>query len=205
MSTINEPADPIAQGIWPTAKQSWSDLFKWKQRVVVYNESGETTTEWQAPPKLRNPFSLMAQLTAMNWVFFIVGLAAWTADAFDFHALSIQTVKLAKYYKVTKTDISEAITLTLLLRSVGAAMFGFAGDKWGRKWPMVANMIILGLLQIATIYSTTFNQFLAVRSLFGLFMGGVYVTDCLKTILCSRLISSQLWKRRCNGFRKLSD
>ncbi|THY97820.1 carboxylic acid transport protein [Aureobasidium pullulans] len=174
MSTFNEPADPIAQGIWPTAKQSWSDLFKWKQRVVVYNESGETTTEWQTPPKLRNPFSLMAQLTAMNWVFFIVGLAAWTADAFDFHALSIQTVKLSKYYKVTKTDISEAITLTLLLRSVGAAMFGFAGDKYGRKWPMVANMIILGLLQIATIYSTTFNQFLAVRSLFGLFMGGVY-------------------------------
>jgi MFS family permease len=29
-------------------------------------------------------------------------------------------------------------------------------------------------LQIATIYSATFGQFLAVRSLFGLFMGGVY-------------------------------
>jgi MFS family permease len=39
---------------------------------------------------------------------------------------------------------------------------------------MVFNMIVLGVLQIATIYSTTFQQFLAVRSLFGLFMGGVY-------------------------------
>lgn len=39
---------------------------------------------------------------------------------------------------------------------------------------MVANMIILGLLQICTIYAATFQQFLAVRSLFGLFMGGVY-------------------------------
>jgi len=39
---------------------------------------------------------------------------------------------------------------------------------------MVFNMVILGLLQIATIYSSTFQQFLAVRSLFGLFMGGVY-------------------------------
>lgn len=38
----------------------------------------------------------------------------------------------------------------------------------------VMNMIILGVLQIATIYSTTFSQFLAVRSIFGLFMGGVY-------------------------------
>lgn len=35
-------------------------------------------------------------------------------------------------------------------------------------------MIILGVLQIATIYSTTFGTFLGVRSLFGLFMGGVY-------------------------------
>lgn len=39
---------------------------------------------------------------------------------------------------------------------------------------MVINMIVLGVLQIATIYSKTFNQFLAVRALFGLFMGGVY-------------------------------
>lgn len=31
---------------------------------------------------------------------------------------------------------------------------------------MVANMIVLGLLQIATIYSETFQQFLAVRALF---------------------------------------
>jgi MFS family permease len=39
---------------------------------------------------------------------------------------------------------------------------------------MVINMIVLGILQIATIYSQTFQEFLAVRSLFGLFMGGVY-------------------------------
>lgn len=38
----------------------------------------------------------------------------------------------------------------------------------------VINMIVLGVLQIATIYAATFQQFLAVRALFGLFMGGVY-------------------------------
>jgi MFS family permease len=110
----------------------------------------------------------------LQWLFFVCGFLAWTADAFDFHALSIQTVKFAKYYKESNTNITTAITLTLLLRSIGAALFGLAGDKFGRKWPMVVNMIVLGLLQIATIYSTTFQQFLAVRSLFGLFMGGVY-------------------------------
>jgi MFS family permease len=170
----NEPADPLAKGVLATAKQSFRDLFIWKQRVVVTNEHGETHTEWQDPDPIQNPISLFAQLSLRDWLFFLCGFAAWTADAFDFHALSIQTVKLSKYYNTSKTDITTAITLTLLLRSVGAAFFGLAGDKWGRKWPMVINMIILGVLQIATIYSRTFEQFLAVRSLFGLFMGGVY-------------------------------
>ncbi|TLD16619.1 uncharacterized protein PgNI_00681 [Pyricularia grisea] len=170
----NEPADPVARGIVPAAKQAFGDLFKWKQRVVVTNDLGEQHTEWQSPPPLKNPISLLMQLSAKDWLFFIVGFAAWSADAFDFHALSIQTKKLADYYGTTKTEITTAITLTLLLRSVGAAIFGLAGDKWGRKWPMVVNMIVLGILQIATIYSTTFQQFLAVRALFGLFMGGVY-------------------------------
>ncbi|KAK2595055.1 hypothetical protein QQS21_007245 [Conoideocrella luteorostrata] len=170
----SEPADPLAKGIIPTAKQSFRDLFIWRQRVVLSNEYGETRCEWREPDRFVNPISLFAQLSAKNWLFFLVGFFSWTADAFDFHALSIQTVKLSKYYNRSKSDITAAITLTLLLRSVGAAAFGLAGDKWGRKWPMVANMLILGFLQIATIYSTTFSQFLAVRSLFGLFMGGVY-------------------------------
>jgi len=170
----HEPAEPIAKGTLATAKQSWADLFRWKQRVAITNDYGEEYCEWQSPKPLRNPISLFMLLGARDWLFFIVGFAAWTADAFDFHALSIQTTKLAKYYDTSKTNITTAITLTLLLRSVGAAFFGLAGDKFGRKWPMVVNMLILGLLQIATIYSSTFGQFLAVRSLFGLFMGGVY-------------------------------
>ncbi|KAI9375376.1 major facilitator superfamily domain-containing protein [Aspergillus egyptiacus] len=174
MPSHNEPADPIPEGIFATAKQAWGDLFIWKQRTLVTNEQGETYAEWQDPEPFKNPIGLFMQLGARDWLFFLVGLAAWTADAFDFHALSIQQVKLADYYGRSKTDISTAITLTLLLRSVGAAFFGLAGDRFGRKWPMVINMIVLGVLQIATIYSSTFQQFLAVRSLFGLFMGGVY-------------------------------
>ncbi|KAK5957848.1 hypothetical protein OHC33_001037 [Knufia fluminis] len=174
MSTHGEPAEPIAKGIFATAKQSFGDLFRWKQRVEITNEYGESTYVWQAPPPLKNPISLFAQLSLTDWTFFLVGLLAWTADAFDFHALSIQTTKLAKYYDTSKTNITTAITLTLLLRSIGAAIFGLVADRYGRKWPLVVNMWILGILQIATIYAPTFGGFLGVRALFGLFMGGVY-------------------------------
>jgi len=143
-----EPAEPIAKGILPTAKQSISDLFKWKQRVVVENDLGETHTVWQTPEPLKNPISLMAPLSARDWIFFFVGWFAWTADAFDFHALSIQTVKLSKYFDTSKTAITTAITLTLLLRSVGAAIFGLLGDRFGRKWPMVLNLFVLGMQSV---------------------------------------------------------
>lgn len=39
---------------------------------------------------------------------------------------------------------------------------------------MVFNMMALAALQVGTIYSKTSTQFLTVRALFGLFMGGVY-------------------------------
>jgi len=174
MEPTGEVAEPIVRGWRKTARQSIRDLFTWKQRIAITNEDGETYTVWAKPVPLKNPVSLMAQLSLKDWVFFLVGFAAWSADAFDFHSLSIQQVKLAAYYKTSKTEVSTAITLTLLLRSVGAFFFGLAGDRWGRKWPMVFNMIVLGVLQIATIYCATYGQFIAVRALFGIFMGGVY-------------------------------
>ena len=56
------------------------------------------------------------------------------------HSVSLSITNLSKYYGVSKTDISTSITLTLLFRSLGAAIFGVAGDYYGRKWPMVINM-----------------------------------------------------------------
>ena len=170
----SQSPEPYVRGIRATAKQAWNDLFVWKKRTIFTNENGEQYTEWVDPDPFQNPFRLLARLRLLDWVYFLVGFSAWSADAFDFHALSIQTVKMADWYGTTKTNISTAITLTLLLRSAGAAIFGILGDRYGRKWPMVFNMIVLGVLQIGTIYSGSFKGFLAVRALFGLFMGGVY-------------------------------
>ena len=156
------------------ARQQFLDLFRWKQRVSIIDENGNEKVEYQSPVVPTNPVTLLWQLTAKQWLFYWTGFFCWFGDAFDFHALSIQTSKLSAFYGVTKSDVSTAITLTLLLRSVGAVFFGIAGDYFGRKYPMVLNMFLLGALQIGSIYATTFNQFLATRALFGIAMGGVF-------------------------------
>ncbi|KAN0060108.1 hypothetical protein ACQY0O_008081 [Thecaphora frezii] len=156
------------------ACENFADIFRWRQRVTIIDEHGQERQEWQSPERPKNPLKLLAMLSLTNWLYYIVGFAAWTCDGFDFHSVSISLTRLSAFYNVSKTDVSTAITLTLLLRSVGAAVFGVAGDYWGRKWPMVINMILIGLLQIATVYARTFNEFLAVRALFGIGMGGIW-------------------------------
>jgi len=99
---------------------------------------------------------------------------AWTMDGYDFHAVSLSVSRLASYYGQHREHISTSITLTLLFRSLGAAIFGIAGDLYGRKYPMIINLVIIAALQLATAYCKTFDQFLGVRALFGVGMGGIW-------------------------------
>lgn len=72
------------------------------------------------------------------------------------------------------TDITWGITLVLMLRSVGAVIFGIAGDMWGRKWPFIVNNVLFIALELGTGFCQTYRQFLACRALFGIAMGGLY-------------------------------
>ncbi len=88
--------------------------------------------------------------------------------------MSLTVTQLADEFGKETSDITEAITLTLLLRSIGAVVFGIASDRYGRKWPLVLNMVIVSILQLGAGFVKTFSQFLAVRALFGIGMGGIW-------------------------------
>lgn len=51
---------------------------------------------------------------------------------------------------------------------------GIASDRYGRKWPYVVNMVLFIVLELATGFCNTYEQFLAVRALYGIAMGGLY-------------------------------
>ncbi|KAI5815289.1 major facilitator superfamily domain-containing protein [Pyronema omphalodes] len=95
-------------------------------------------------------------------------------DGYDFHSVSVSVSDLAKYYKRDRENIAMAITVTLLFRSVGAIIFGLAGDLYGRKWPMIVNLLLIAVFQLCTAYCVNFSAFLAVRALFGVGMGGIW-------------------------------
>ncbi|PSK36128.1 Carboxylic acid transporter [Elsinoe australis] len=128
------------------------------------------------PPmaKVDNPIKLLRTLNRQQWAFFGIAFCAWTWDALDFFSVSLTVGDLAKTFGKTNADITWGITLVLMFRSVGAILFGIASDRWGRRWPFIVNNLLFIVLELGTGFCNTFQQFLAVRALFGIAMGGLY-------------------------------
>ena len=53
-------------------------------------------------------------------------------------------------------------------------IFGLVSDRFGRKWPLIGNLLLISCLSLGCSFVQTFQQFLAVRSLFGVGMGGIW-------------------------------
>ncbi|KAI7778644.1 hypothetical protein LA080_001877 [Diaporthe eres] len=128
------------------------------------------------PPraKLRNPIHILSELDRHQWLMFAAGFWGWCWDAFDFFTVSLTVTEIAKDFGVSNADVSWGITVTLMLRSVGALIFGIVSDRYGRKWPMVICLVLFIILELASGFAQNLKQFLAIRSLYGIAMGGLF-------------------------------
>jgi len=76
------------------------------------------------------------------------GFLGWTLDAFDFFVLVFLVDTLAAQFHVTKADIVWTITATLAMRPVGAVIFGLLADRYGRRRPLMANVIFFSVVDL---------------------------------------------------------
>ncbi|KAI0449179.1 carboxylic acid transporter [Xylaria acuta] len=128
------------------------------------------------PPKtkLRNPIHVLSDLDRHQWLMFSVGFLGWTWDAFDFFTVSLCVTEIATEFNTTNSAVSWGITITLMLRSVGALVFGSLADRYGRKWTMITNLFLFIIFELASGFAQSLPQFLGVRALYGIAMGGLY-------------------------------
>jgi len=102
----------------------------------------------------------------------MAGFLGWTLDAFDYFVVVFMLDILAAHFGVPKSKIVLTLTATLLFRPVGAIIFGMLADRFGRRMPLMANVIYFSIIELLTGFSTTFTQFIILRALFGIGMGG---------------------------------
>ena len=103
---------------------------------------------------------------------FIACFLGWALDAFDFFLLTFVIAPMAHDFSTSIPKISYAITLTLAMRPAGAFLFGLIGDRFGRRIPLMIDIIFYSVMELLTAFSPNYMTLLVFRALYGIGMGG---------------------------------
>ena len=102
----------------------------------------------------------------------LAAFLGWTLDAFDFFVIVFLYDRLARQFGVEKSAIVFTTVATLALRPVGALIFGLLADRYGRRIPLMANVIFFSIMEVLCGFAPSYAVFLVLRALFGIGMGG---------------------------------
>lgn len=107
-----------------------------------------------------------------SWHAVSASFLGWTLDAFDFFVVVFLVDTLAADFHVGKSAIVWTLTATLATRPLGALIFGLLADRYGRRVPLMADVIFFSIIELACGFSPNYITFLVLRSLYGIGMGG---------------------------------
>src|SRR5438094_135614 len=103
---------------------------------------------------------------------FLACFLGWALDAFDFFLLTFVIVPMAGDFGTSIAELTYAITLTLAMRPLGALIFGLLGDRFGRRIPLMIDIIFYSVMELLTAFSPNYTALLIFRALYGIGMGG---------------------------------
>src|SRR5437016_2514296 len=102
----------------------------------------------------------------------IASFLGWTLDAFDFFVLVFAVPTIAEEFHVDLPEIAKTLTITLAFRPVGAFIFGLLADRYGRRLPLMLDLIFYSVVEVLSGLAPSYTTFLILRALFGIGMGG---------------------------------
>jgi len=102
----------------------------------------------------------------------LAGFLGWTLDAFDFFVVVFLFDTLAHQFGVPKKSIVLTVTATLAMRPLGALLFGLLSDRYGRRVPLMCNVLYFSVVEVLCGFSPNYTFFFVMRALFGIGMGG---------------------------------
>jgi MFS transporter, SHS family, lactate transporter len=103
---------------------------------------------------------------------FVACFLGWSLDAFDFFLLTFVVSSVGHDFSRSVTDVTKAIAITLMMRPVGAFIFGLLGDRFGRRVPLMIDIIFYSVMELLTAFAPNFTVFYILRALYGIGMGG---------------------------------
>ena len=110
--------------------------------------------------------------TTGDWNALIASFLGWTLDAFDYFIVVMVLTEIGAEFHKSNAQMALTLTLTLAFRPIGAFVFGLLADKYGRRIPLMIDVVAYSIIEIASGFAPNFTTFLVLRALFGIAMGG---------------------------------
>ena len=103
---------------------------------------------------------------------FAAAFIGWAMDAYDYFLVVLVYADIAKEFGVSLERMAFLTTVTLIMRPVGAALFGLWADRVGRRVPLLVNVAFYSLVGFACAFAPNYTVLLVLRLLYGIGMGG---------------------------------
>src|SRR5215470_3876557 len=102
----------------------------------------------------------------------LASFLGWTLDAFDFFLVTLALGRIAEDFHTSRPAIALSLTVTLAFRPVGAFIFGLLADRYGRRLPLMIDLVFYSVFEVLTGLAPNYWSFMVFRAAFGIGMGG---------------------------------
>jgi SHS family lactate transporter-like MFS transporter len=120
----------------------------------------------------KQEFAVIPISRSDQWHAVAASYLGWTLDAFDFFVIVFMVDTLAIQFHVSKSKIVATMFATLVMRPVGAFLFGLLADRYGRRKPLMANVVFFSVVELLCGFSPNYAVFIVLRAIYGIGMGG---------------------------------
>jgi MFS transporter, SHS family, lactate transporter len=103
---------------------------------------------------------------------FIAAQLGWTMDAFDYFIAVLVYADIARTFHTSKTEVAFITTATLMMRPVGALLFGLWADRVGRRVPLMVDVTFYSIVGFLCAFAPNLTVLIILRLLYGIGMGG---------------------------------
>lgn len=93
-------------------------------------------------------------------------------DAFDYFIVVFVYADIAKTFHHSKAEVAFITTATLVMRPVGALLFGLWADRVGRRLPLMVDVMFYSVVGFLCAFAPNFTILVILRVLYGIGMGG---------------------------------
>src|SRR6476469_6476798 len=108
------------------------------------------------------------QIKLLIWSFFVVLI-----DCYDIGAIAFAAPHLVKAWGISPRALGPVFSASLIGILFGSAIFGWIGDRYGRKAALIWSNLLFGVFTFWAAYATNLDQMFWLRLIAGIGIGGV--------------------------------